>query len=240
MTRETAPTRELSLATDGGGGSWWWQSRRRGSFPSAERGTIFARWFAVGETGGRVQVDVACGLVGVRAPPLPHALSRPPTIFLLYPPRARARGRIRTRRVASLVLARRVSSCVALFSSRTDSRRRHSPTCLSSSNGASAVSVGKRDNKIWWVACGALAFSPCILPSPSLHDESGSLPSFPLSVFRLSLVRATARIARPRSWRPTVVAFFPLRSRLSFVWRGWVEWDGRGTRPAEMLPRSDM
>lgn len=150
MTRETAPTRELSLATDGGGGSWWWQSRRRGSFPSAERGTIFARWFAVGETGGRVQVDVARSLVGVRAPPLPHALSRPPTIFLSYPPRARARARANSSATRSLlVLARRVSSCVALFSSRADSRRRHSPTCLSSSNGASAVSVGKRDNKIW-------------------------------------------------------------------------------------------
>lgn len=65
------------------------ESRRRGSFPSAERGTIFARWFAVDETGGRVQVDAAPDLVGVPAPPLPHALSRPSTISLSYPPRAR-------------------------------------------------------------------------------------------------------------------------------------------------------
>lgn len=34
------------------------------------KGTIFARWFALGETGGRVQVDAARGVVGTRAPPL--------------------------------------------------------------------------------------------------------------------------------------------------------------------------
>ena len=59
-----------------------------------ERGTIFARWFALGETGGRVQAGTPRGVVGELVPPLlvaddattgtsyprefvPHSTSRP-------------------------------------------------------------------------------------------------------------------------------------------------------------------
>lgn len=66
MTRETLDSPPLMVVVVAVA-----ESRRRGSFPSTERGTIFARWFALGETGGRVQVDAARVLVGARAPPLP-------------------------------------------------------------------------------------------------------------------------------------------------------------------------
>lgn len=93
---------------------------------------------------------MARSLVGVRAPPLPHALSRPPTIFPSGPPRAPARARARANSSARRVASSSRRSAPRVVVRGTLLFPRGFPyVCLSSSNGASAVSVGKRDNKIW-------------------------------------------------------------------------------------------